>query len=322
MTFPYIKIYVRDWMGDTQLRLCSLAARGFWWECLCLMHSAARRGFLETAGGVKIEDEELARLTGCFNGEYATVRAELLRHGVPGVEEATGIWYSRRMVRDAAKAARCAEAGKTGGGNPALKVAGAHSPTPPPEDKTIPIPDTRYHISIKDAFIGYLYRSAIPDVLQALPDFPEAWMAWLEFREAKKAPVTMRVVKTIATRLAQRPAEAVAALDTCIAAGWVDVRWDWIDNRNAPKPVGGGFQRPDPQDIPPERQQQLDAAMIDRIAAELLSVAKQTSHRLSPATAQSIAFSVSGSTAAARSAAWKRIQADPNYLALPDGGAY
>ncbi|NLT17325.1 MAG: hypothetical protein GXY11_06865 [Clostridiales bacterium] len=54
----------------------------------------------------------------------------------------------------------------------------------------------------------------------------------MEFRAAKRAKATERVKATILKRLSERPEQAVTALDTCMAAGWTDVRWDWIDNRN------------------------------------------------------------------------------------------
>ncbi|MCK9571540.1 hypothetical protein M0R72_21500 [Candidatus Pacearchaeota archaeon] len=72
----------------------------------------------------------------------------------------------------------------------------------------------------------------IPDCLSTVAGFAEAFAAWVEFRLAKRAKATDRVKATILKRLAERPEQATAALDTCMAAGWTDVRWDWIDNRN------------------------------------------------------------------------------------------
>lgn len=77
-------------------------------------------------------------------------------------------------------------------------------------------------------------EAAIPDCLSSVPGFHEAFAAWVEFRAAKRAKATERVKATILKRLSERPDQAVAALDTCMAAGWTDVRWDWIDNRNRP----------------------------------------------------------------------------------------
>lgn len=74
--------------------------------------------------------------------------------------------------------------------------------------------------------------TAIPECLATVEGFAEAFAAWVEFRAAKRAKATERVKATILKRLSERPEQAVAALDTCMAAGWTDVRWDWIDNRN------------------------------------------------------------------------------------------
>ena len=75
-------------------------------------------------------------------------------------------------------------------------------------------------------------EAAIPECLANVEGFAEAFEAWVEFRAAKRAKATERVKATILKRLSERPEQAVAALDTCMAAGWTDVRWDWVDNRN------------------------------------------------------------------------------------------
>jgi hypothetical protein len=150
MNLPYIKFYVRDWISDPQLRMVSIAARGFWFECLCLMHMAARRGYLETPSGKPINEEQLARLSGTFIGEIKGLKEELLEHGIPSVEESTGIWYSRRMVKESKKADKCSEAGKRGGGNPLLR----ENTRDQSSDTKDQIPDTRDHISLKGTFKG------------------------------------------------------------------------------------------------------------------------------------------------------------------------
>jgi hypothetical protein len=101
--------------------------------------------------------------------------------------------------------------------------------------------------------------TAIPECLATVEGFAEAFAAWVEFRAAKRAKATDRVKATILKRLTERPEQAVAALDTCMAAGWTDVRWDWIDNRNRAhtgdprnaKP-GGFYDSGSPEDAWPE----------------------------------------------------------------------
>lgn len=79
-------------------------------------------------------------------------------------------------------------------------------------------------------------EAAIPECLATVEGFADAFAAWVEFRAAKRAKATDRVKATILKRLSERPEQATAALDTCMAAGWTDVRWDWIDNRNRAQP--------------------------------------------------------------------------------------
>lgn len=158
MNLPFFKFYPRDWMGDTQLRIVSIAARGLWFECLCIMHSAKRRGYLETQLGQPINDKMLARLSGTFKDDLYRLKEELLSNGIPSIERSTGIWFNRRMVKDTEKSDKCADAGKRGGGNPTLSTQSpSHSlsNTDSREERTDnQIPDTRSHISLKVPFKG------------------------------------------------------------------------------------------------------------------------------------------------------------------------
>lgn len=143
MNLPFMKFYVRDWQADPELRMCSLEARGLWIELLCIMHNAKRRGFLETPQGVQLDDEQTSRLIGAFKDDLYRCKAELLVHGIPSVDEETGIWYCRRMVKETLKAQKCSDAGRSGGGNPILN-----------KENKEDIPDTRHHISLKETFKG------------------------------------------------------------------------------------------------------------------------------------------------------------------------
>jgi hypothetical protein len=117
---PFIKFFPRDWMGDDRLRLCSVAARGLWIDLLCLMHSAPRRGYLQTASGSPLPLEQIARMAGCSTDEATRLISELKDAGVCDCSE-HGMIYSRRMVREEGKREKCSEAGRKGGGNPAFK---------------------------------------------------------------------------------------------------------------------------------------------------------------------------------------------------------
>jgi hypothetical protein len=113
-----------------------------------MMHEGKRRGYLETANGRPIDDDMLSRLSGTFKGDVYTLRTELIENGVLSVGE-DGVAYSRRMVKDSAKALKCSKAGKDGGGNPSLS-------NPSPDENT----DARSkkpnaNISLKATFKGH-----------------------------------------------------------------------------------------------------------------------------------------------------------------------
>jgi len=151
LTNKWFKFWVSNWLGDAQLRLCSSEARGLFIDCLCLMHDAKRRGYLETSMGKPICDDMLARLTGTFKGDVYRCKQELIDSGVVSMDE-SGIIYSRKMVRDSMKAEKCADAGKKGGGNPILNEHDKKI-----EDKKID--DICPKVHPKVTFKGDLYRS-------------------------------------------------------------------------------------------------------------------------------------------------------------------
>lgn len=126
---PWIKWFPSDWRADPSLRICSLAARGLWIELLGFMHEAEPYGHLVVGGRPPTEDE-IAALVGVPVKLVRPLLAELTRHRVPSFTD-EGVMFSRRMVRDKARAdADRANGGR--GGNPRLK--GGEKPDPKPPD--------------------------------------------------------------------------------------------------------------------------------------------------------------------------------------------
>lgn len=104
MADPWMKFYPRDWRGDQSLRAVSIAARGLWMECLCIMHEAKPYGHL-LLNGEPVEVDALARMTGASVDEVSALMAELRKAGVFSVT-GKGIIFSRRMTKDHARAAK------------------------------------------------------------------------------------------------------------------------------------------------------------------------------------------------------------------------
>lgn len=95
---PWMKFYPRDWRGDQSLRAVSLAARGLWMECLCLMHEAKPYGHLLLAGQ-PVGNDVLSRMVGSSLDEIGLLLAELEKAGVFS-RTANDVIYSRRMTKD------------------------------------------------------------------------------------------------------------------------------------------------------------------------------------------------------------------------------
>ena len=133
------------------------------------MHTAKRRGFMETPQGVPLTDDQTSRLAGTSKGDLIRCKEELLLNGVPSIEEETGVMYCRRMVKDTQKAEKCSAKGKSGGGNPNWKKN--------KENIINKIPEARSHISLKVTFKGQFNgisgdnRDMIEEVLNCVPEF-------------------------------------------------------------------------------------------------------------------------------------------------------
>lgn len=133
---PWMKFYPADWRADQALRVCSLAARGLWIECLCVAHTADRYGHL-LINGKPVTHEQLAALTGTPSDQVSALMAELESAGVFS-RTASGSIYSRRMTRDE-KMARISRQNGQFGGNPTLskttRIKTRDNPTDNPPDK-------------------------------------------------------------------------------------------------------------------------------------------------------------------------------------------
>jgi hypothetical protein len=129
---PWIKFYPSDWRGDPKLRACTLAARGLWIECIGVMHEAVPYGHL-LLNGQPVTDVQLAAMAGTDASTAATLIVELETTGVLS-RTRDGTIYSRRMTRDAKKAAIARKNGKTGG-NPSLGKGEGNPASDNPKDK-------------------------------------------------------------------------------------------------------------------------------------------------------------------------------------------
>ena len=110
---PWLKWYPADWRAHTKLKMCSLSARGLWVEMLGVMHEAEPYGHL-LIDGTKPSLGDLAAIIGRPVKEVAAAYAELQHKGVFSLTD-DGTPYSRKMVRDKAKADENRSNGHDGG---------------------------------------------------------------------------------------------------------------------------------------------------------------------------------------------------------------
>ena len=133
---PWIKFYPADWQADQALRICTLAARGLWIECMAIMHRASPYGHL-LVNGQAPTDTQLGVLVGAPPDQIPDLIRELESAGSFSRTRA-GVIYSRRMTRDE-KLSRLAVKNGKFGGNPSLsKDLGFTTPDNPlhkPPDK-------------------------------------------------------------------------------------------------------------------------------------------------------------------------------------------
>lgn len=117
MKQPSFQFYPGDWMRSSDLRSCSVGARGLWMDMICLMHEGSPYGYLKV-GSMVILPANLARMVGATLPEVEGWLDELHKAGVYSMDE-NGCIFSRRMIRDEEIRKRRASGGKLGG-NPNL----------------------------------------------------------------------------------------------------------------------------------------------------------------------------------------------------------
>lgn len=124
---PYIPLYVRDWLTNNKLKMCSTSAHGLMINIMCLMHKEDEYGTLLLKQNFKHHQDiclnfasYLARLLPFDKGEIFTALQELLNESVLVLEGEKLI--CNRMIRDASISKIRAKTGSEGGKNTQKKI--------------------------------------------------------------------------------------------------------------------------------------------------------------------------------------------------------
>lgn len=71
-----------------------------------------------------------------------------------------------------------------------------------------------------------------PECLESVAGFREAWDGWMESRTAKRHRATTKARAILLKRLAERPTEAVHAVETATARDWTGFEWAWMEGKD------------------------------------------------------------------------------------------
>jgi hypothetical protein len=128
MKRPAFQFYPGDWLHDSGLRSCSLAARGLWIDVMSLMHQAHPYGYLtypSSKDGAEDQQKDilhpilpasLARMVGATPHQTQKLLKELEAAGVFSRKD--GVIFSRRMIRDEVVRESRAQGGSLSSENP------------------------------------------------------------------------------------------------------------------------------------------------------------------------------------------------------------
>lgn len=204
----WTKFFWSDWDTDPALRLCSYSAQGLWMRMLCIAAAHDPIGYVAVAGRA-LDETSIARMTGGTESEVRDLLGELDRNGVFS-RDRQGRIFSRRMVKDARRAAIARKNGKKGG-NPSLGNNGGNiGGDNPPDNPGLKPQEPRANYQKKEEATASLVAGG--DVAKAFADW-NALAGRLALPEAKALTPARR--KAINARLA---ADGLAGWREALAA--------------------------------------------------------------------------------------------------------
>jgi hypothetical protein len=211
---PWFKFYPKDWMGDSGLQMCSWETKGIFIEMICIMAESNRYGFLEI-NDKKVTQEMLKKRLRIHHKTLKTCLRELQENNVLSIE--SDVYFSRKMVKQAAQSLRGQELGKLGG-NPSLLNKGLTPPlthevkSPLKLDKELDKDKERKEIKEKIASAPLPFSSE---------DFKEIWQCWINYRKEIRKPLKPSMInQQFKTFVEWGEAYAIESMKNSIKNGW------------------------------------------------------------------------------------------------------
>lgn len=112
-TDAWFKFYAKDWIGDSELRLCSPAARGLLADIMSLCHQGNPYGYLKRGNGDDYTEKELCAILHYRAAEYRKLYIELVDRSRI-LEDEVGV-YVPRLVKEHEKTEFFRAKGSLGG---------------------------------------------------------------------------------------------------------------------------------------------------------------------------------------------------------------
>lgn len=213
---PAMMFYPGDWMKDTAVRACSLAARGLWIDLLCLMCEGDRRGYLSAPSGKPYSLEQIARMTGCSTDEASRLLEELETSGVFS-RSVHGTIFSRRIARDEIARANSRQKMREWRNSKKTKDRCNDSVTGV-VTALLPLSSSSSSVTDKERKKERKPEVAIPPWISA-----DSWAAFVEMRKKLRVPLTERGAElTVAAldRLRGQGEDPNACLDQSVSRGY------------------------------------------------------------------------------------------------------
>jgi hypothetical protein len=119
---PGFWFFTGDWLKDSELRFCSIFARGLLVDLLCILFEAKEQGYASKPDGTPRSDEEIvSAVSGGSVQEKLAALAELEKSGVLS-RDSRGVLFSRRLSRLSDVSKTRSKAGSKGGSKTQAKA--------------------------------------------------------------------------------------------------------------------------------------------------------------------------------------------------------
>lgn len=250
---PSFNAYPNNWLGSGRVSAMLPEQEGAYFRLLCYQWNSENQT-------IPSSDEDLAMLSR-LNGRWATLGAKvracfdpvdggglrnerlwheytrimgLRERQAAGGKKAMGNRWNKQQdstkqeishLEDTYNREQRTESRDTGTGN------GTGNTIPPPDGSVCPgnVPD-KVGRGKRSRVVKTFDAASIPVSLANVRGFAEEWAAWMEARAVKaRTRATTRAQELLLKTLAQRPGQAVAAVQRAIKSNWTGFEWAWME---------------------------------------------------------------------------------------------